>query len=315
MLRRACCAVSWSTHRVGVCMCVYGCVLASTTNPPVAPKQNTLDDLDDISDGFSRLALRRGNPPQPLTGMSHLGLADLGLAAFTGHQAASPTENGFWPSTSPSQAASPLATSPPDPWGGLGQSPPEAWEMFSRSPNTAFLHSCQSPPSSSMFPTTLFSPPHPIQSPSPIQSPPPPVHSAPQVVQSDLKSHPPTVQSPSDTNPFPFPTFSTTGEPNDPFSIKLPQQKCHNNEQLPSLPVSPVSPVSPNGNENPFLSTTNPFIAPPTPLKEMANSSPQPPVECPRVLVASGSSGCSPGRPVWTADLFSGSKNKDVICS
>lgn len=279
-----------------------------------------------------RLALRRGNPPQPLTGMNHLGLAELGLAAFTGHQAASPTENGFLPSTSPPQAASPVAASPPDPWGEFGRSPTEAWEMFSRSPNTAFLHSCQSPPSSTMFPGTLQSPPHPVQSPShqvqslsppvqplpiPVQSPPPvqsphPVQSPPQLVQSALQptqSPPQSAQSPSDTNPFPF---TTQVCPSDPFFSKDAQDMCHSDRQQPAAPRSPASPA---GRENPFLSTTNPFIQTFVPVREVASGPPQPPVECPRVVVASGGSGCSPGRPVWTADLFSGSKNKNVICS
>lgn len=45
------CVVAHVVHSIGVCVCD---ILAGTTNPPVTPKQSTLDDLGDISDGFSR---------------------------------------------------------------------------------------------------------------------------------------------------------------------------------------------------------------------------------------------------------------------
>lgn len=241
-----------------------------------------------------RLALRRENPPKVMTGMNHLGLDELGLAAFTAHQAVSPTESGFWPSTSPKQAASPLATSPPDPWGEPCQSPTEAWEMFSHSPNTAFLHSCQSPPSPAIFPGCLEPPQHPAQP-----------HQSSQPVQP-LQGHP---KSPSESYQFPF---ASQGHPEDLFCSKESKELCQSgNQQCNSVPVTPTSPT---GRENPFLPTTNPFISN-TPVKEVASDSPQPSVECPRLVVGPGGGGCSPGRPVWTADFFSGSKNKNVICS
>lgn len=249
---------------------------------PFSKPLNATEDLGDISDGFSRLALRRGNLPQPMASLgNHQGLGELGLAA-------SPTESVSWPSTSlPQLAATPLATSPPpDPWGGGGegcQSPTEAWEMFSRSPNTAFLHSCQSPPSPSVL--NLQSPP---QSPLP-QLP-------PQALQSPFNS------------PFSFPQGHTSD-----LSCSNQVPPCPSvSQRWDSFAPSPTSPI---GRENPFLPTTNPFI-PSTPVIEVGSAAPpQCPVESPRVVMGPGGSGCSPGRPVWTADFFSGSKSKNVICS
>lgn len=216
---------------------------------------------------------------------NHQGLGELGLAA-------SLTERASWPSTSLHQpAAATQAASPPtpDPWQGGRegcQSPTEAWEMFSRSPNTAFLHSCQSPPSPSVF-----------NLPSPPQS--PPSHLPPQ--------SPHAAQSPF-SSPFPFPQ----SHPAD-HSSSNHVQTCPSVSR-PQWDGFPPSPTSPTGRDNPFLPTTNPFIPSPS-MVEAASGPNQCPVESPRVVVGPGGSGCSPGRPVWTADFFSGPKSKNVICS
>ncbi|KAK4320156.1 hypothetical protein Pmani_008965 [Petrolisthes manimaculis] len=141
---------------------------------------NGFDDLTEVCDDFSRLALRRENGQLP--GTSPLALTELDLAVFMAPPLASPTENGCWPSvsfpvtgsspstspihnsphptsptlsspppTSPTLSGSPTASSPVDPW-FFGQT---HTEEISRSPNTAFLHSCQSPPSHVAFSTIM----------------------------------------------------------------------------------------------------------------------------------------------------------------
>lgn len=116
----------------------------------VSKPWDAFEDFSEISEGFSRLALRH-EQKSPLPWTSQTGWAGIGeLAAFTDHPPASPTENGFWPLASSPPSSPRPANLSSDPW-SMGQSPPDTWEDFSSSPNTAFLHACQSPPSHHMF--------------------------------------------------------------------------------------------------------------------------------------------------------------------
>lgn len=119
-----------------------------TKNNEVSTKINkpwdAFDDFSDVSDEFSRLALRAVEEPQHLPGTSPSEWAAPGPVAFLAPLPASQTENTSWPSVSSPSSTSPTASSPTSPW-QVGHSPPDFQDDFSRSPNMAFLHSCQSP--------------------------------------------------------------------------------------------------------------------------------------------------------------------------
>ena len=106
-----------------------------------------------------RLALRGTEVPPHLPGISPSEWIMPDPTSFPPPLPVSQRENTSWPSasspssTSPtassSSSTSPTASSPTNPW-AVSHSPPDAWESFSKSPNMAFLHSCQSPPSSTL---------------------------------------------------------------------------------------------------------------------------------------------------------------------
>ncbi|XP_076039904.1 uncharacterized protein LOC143024719 isoform X2 [Oratosquilla oratoria] len=101
-------------------------------------------DLDQINDEFSRLAMARGDKGPQLPGTSPHAWVDLDHAASTAPLPVSPSKNGYLLSANSAQ----------DDWNWSqwGQSPPsDGGISYSRSPNTAFLNSCQSPPSNRPF--------------------------------------------------------------------------------------------------------------------------------------------------------------------
>ncbi|XP_042206034.1 low density lipoprotein receptor adapter protein 1-B-like isoform X2 [Homarus americanus] len=236
-------------------------------------------DFDDISDGFSRLALRREDQAQLLPGTSPPGWVDLDLAAFTDHPPASPTGNGFWPSAS-SPLPSSTASSPTEPW-LLGQSPPHAWEEFSRSPNTAFLHSCQSPPTHLAFLRSLRSPASVTNNPFvPCESVKDPF------VPSEVVKHP---FAPCETIKDPFVPCETM---KDPFVLLDRGNDAFNSSHNSESPCCRVQFTS-----DPFTSSH--------PETSSATVSPS----------SRSINGCGSGQPVWSNDFFDSPKGSKVICS
>ncbi|XP_071534344.1 uncharacterized protein [Panulirus ornatus] len=290
---------------------------------------DAFDDFSDISDGFSRLALRREHHPQRLPGTSPMGWGDIDLAAFTDHPPASPTGSGSWPSASSPSPSSPTASSPTNPW-SLGQSPPDVWEEYSKSPNMAFLHSCQSPPLQSVIssfsqPSTRlkndsFTPSQKVKDPFI-----PCVIVKDSLVQSEtvkdqfapgetMKYH--TVESETAKDPFkpcetvkdPFLSCKTT---NDPFvscgTLKDPfvPSKTVKDPFFPTE-IEKDSFTSDHNSRDLFAHAhfTHDPLSPTQPEKSRDTlSSSSPACVC----------GCGSGQPAWSGDLLDGRKGNNVI--